>query len=602
MTQIPPSPPKTTRFVWPNPSSPNRTLLPCPNCGSFSAKPLILEIESPFGPNGHAHYQLRACPECSCRFYENQPILDYTEPDLFEQGRGSFYIQQGAGLGLFAHLLGRIPRPPGTTYWDVGCGFGFALDFAVHELGWEGEGIDPAAATAYARNLLGLKIEERHLTEQDARRTPKDVVMASETLEHMPSPGDFVRLLRAALKPGGILVLTTPNADMIPRLIEEGTASPYLSPGLHLVLQTEKSLGLLLQAAGFAHASIEPQGCGLTAYASERPFSLETDLARPRARYRAYLARRAASVPEDSDLFLGFAGRAFTEASNDGAGADAEHARAQVAPVLRRRFGIDLDNPASLPQEAESATLERMAELMPLNLPGLLYARAQERLAQGEDRAAVETQFEAAARTAKWLRRSLNEIGMDDALTSDIGWTAQAEGALCAAARGDPDVASRFAALERSGAAAARRPEFVQRALTSLLNAGRAELGRVFADAERLTEAHWADPAGKAALSTAERDALFSLAVLDTKEGGNPARARAYFARVREGLTPGADGTGLFWEAARGEILAAKLAGGRGLAALHADLLAKADGDWQKVPGDLRPDEATRAQPAPKAS
>ena len=260
---------------------------------------------------------------------------------------------------------------------------------------------------------------------------------------------------------------------------------------------------------------------------------------------------------------------------------------------MLRRFGIDLDAPATVPREAWGAGLEQMAQLVPLNLPLLLYARAQQRLAQGVTRAEVESQFAAAAETAGCLRECLRRIGMDEALTSEIGWTAQAEAALCAATRGAPDIVAQFAALTPSEAtSAARRPEFTQRALTWLVNAGHLELGQALAKAERLTAAPWADPKANTTLSPAERDALFSLAVLDTREGGNPARGRTYFARVRQGLAPKLDGTGLFWEAARGELLASKLAGGRGVPALQKELLAKAGGNWSAVPQDLRPEPA----------
>src|SRR4030095_5662242 len=54
-----------------------------------------------------------------------------------------------------------------------------------------------------------------------------DVVTAGEIVEHVENPGSMIRNLRRHLKPGGQLVLTTPNVFFGLHFAESFFASPY---------------------------------------------------------------------------------------------------------------------------------------------------------------------------------------------------------------------------------------------------------------------------------------------------------------------------------------------------------------------------------------
>ena len=540
--------------AWPRrgerPSLRARTMR-CPNCGSDAVKALALWVRWKIVTDPVRRMALLDCPACGCRFFERQKLPDYTEPSLMERGRVPFYLQQGAGVSLITSPLARIERPPGSTYLEVGCGFGFGVDFAAAARGWVARGIDPAPLAGLGRTLLGIDIAQRYLEPADAAGIAADVVMASETIEHVPSPRGFLHVLRWALRPGGILALTTPDAGQIVPATPAGTLVPMLSPGLHTVLQTEASLRALLTEAGFTHVHIAADGCSLVAYASDAPFTLTDDPATLRGRYRGYLETRATSADKGGDLFLGMAGRALCEAVSDGDMAAAAAAWALLAPVCRARFETDLDGPAPLPAEARGCPLERMAAIMPLNLAGVLYARAMLRMAQGAARADVEAQFAAASEAASVLRRALNDIAIDDLQTADLAWVARAEAVLCAADRGAPDIVARVAALSDAPdepVRGARRGAIVARALTGLVNHSHYALGEALAGAERLRDAVWPGE-----LDAARRDALFSLGVLDLYQTGQAQRAAGAFDRVLASLRGLPDGQGLpLYQAALG--------------------------------------------------
>jgi SAM-dependent methyltransferase len=226
-------------YDWPSADEP-ALALDCPNCGSIAPKHPVVTVhyETPTD-RGHDFHLFR-CQDCGCAFYSDLIPPPYDENGISRDWVTRFYLQQGAGISLLARAIGQVARPDGCTFLDVGCGFGFGLDFAIHGMGWKGEGIDPAPMARLGRARLGVPIHDRYLRDDEAELLgSRDIVLSSETLEHVPSPPAFVATLKRILRPDGILVVTTPDAAAI----EPGVSVGLLGPGVHLVLQTRESLG-----------------------------------------------------------------------------------------------------------------------------------------------------------------------------------------------------------------------------------------------------------------------------------------------------------------------------------------------------------------------
>jgi 2-polyprenyl-3-methyl-5-hydroxy-6-metoxy-1,4-benzoquinol methylase len=556
--------PPTIAFNPPGAPTPgDLATMACPNCGSGDAKTMVLTVDVQLPDNPTKRLRLLHCPACTAHFYDSQVPPDYAEPALNNRGRVPFYVQQGAGVSLITRPLAQLRRPPGTTYMEVGCGYGFGLDFALNTKGWTGIGIDPAPLAALGRDALGLPIELRYLRDDDESRGTIDVVMGSEVIEHVTSPKAFVRTLRAMLKPGGVLVLTTPNGDDIDPQTPPGIIIPLLSPSLHLVIQNQRSLRTLLEQSGFQHVAVVIDSHSLVAYASDMPLDLEEDRTTLRRALRQHLQRRAAASDQDGDPFIGFAARAFTESINDDDMDAADRAWALLVPACRTRYGLSLDAMTALPAGLDTCSLEEMARLVPLNLGSLLYARAIRRLAAGTPRPMLETQFLLAEQACAAMRRALGELAMEDGQTEDIGWTARAEALLCAAEAGTPDAAARLAELPPAPSGGlARKQQFVLRAMTNLVNAGKYPAARQFVETFGLDRLPFVD--GAEPLSEHERDALFCLAILDVEIGpdgrcvGSPVLARSRLKRVRAGSTPNSP---IWWAALRAETQAMTLLG-----------------------------------------
>lgn len=82
-----------------------------------------------------------------------------------------------------------------------------------------------------------------------------DVVTMNHVIEHLADPIGDLRRVRAWLKRGGTLVVTTPNLSGLCHRIW-GRAWQHLDPPRHLFIFTEPSLRRVFGAAGFERALV----------------------------------------------------------------------------------------------------------------------------------------------------------------------------------------------------------------------------------------------------------------------------------------------------------------------------------------------------------
>jgi 2-polyprenyl-6-hydroxyphenyl methylase/3-demethylubiquinone-9 3-methyltransferase len=102
----------------------------------------------------------------------------------------------------------------GKSALDVGCGAGLLAE-PLARLGATVTGIDAAPEViAVAREHAagqGLQIDYRVGDVQQLVGT-FDLVTSMEVIEHVADPGAFLKALAARLAPGGLLIMSTPNA------------------------------------------------------------------------------------------------------------------------------------------------------------------------------------------------------------------------------------------------------------------------------------------------------------------------------------------------------------------------------------------------------
>lgn len=132
---------------------------------------------------------------------------------------------------------------------DVGCGSGDFLA-TMRGLGWDVHGVEPdSTAATIARERHNLKVFDGTLHAAEFPDDAFDAVTLSHVIEHVHDVDDLLAECRRVLKPGGRLVVLTPNVESLGhRLL--GDSWRGLEPPRHLHIFSSRSLANCIQRAG----------------------------------------------------------------------------------------------------------------------------------------------------------------------------------------------------------------------------------------------------------------------------------------------------------------------------------------------------------------
>jgi len=175
--------------------------------------------------------------------YEEENQLVFRDLELLALGDLGFEAATGP-LFARAHEEGRKPR-----VLDVGCATG-ALLAAFRDVGWEPQGVEISVAQArYGEDRFRLHIFAGSLEAAAFPDAAFDLVHASHLIEHLGDPAAFLDEVARVLAPGGLLALTTPNADGFQaKLFGSGWRSAIYD---HLYLFSLRTLTALLESRSF---------------------------------------------------------------------------------------------------------------------------------------------------------------------------------------------------------------------------------------------------------------------------------------------------------------------------------------------------------------
>ncbi|MBK8576149.1 MAG: class I SAM-dependent methyltransferase [Elusimicrobia bacterium] len=132
-------------------------------------------------------------------------------------------------------LVSRLERegvPRGARILDYGCGSGTLVEY-LRQAGYDAKGYDPHVPDHSTDTLL---------------HTTYDVVVSVDVLEHEEDPADALRRLTTLVRPGGWVLLSTPNATGIDLKRPDYFALAIHAPYHRHILSPEALLRLAAQA------------------------------------------------------------------------------------------------------------------------------------------------------------------------------------------------------------------------------------------------------------------------------------------------------------------------------------------------------------------
>ena len=171
------------------------------------------------------------------------------------------------------HKHDLIDRHKGMTIVEAGCGAGYLLESL--------ESAFPASlivAGDYSEELIRYsqnKVQRALLIQFDATALPlkndvADLLFSLQVIEHLSAPNYFLQECARVLRPGGILVISTPNpASVCAKILKESWQGFKTD---HISLRSPHAWRAAITRAGFA--IVEDGTTGLTGFPVLRIFPL----------------------------------------------------------------------------------------------------------------------------------------------------------------------------------------------------------------------------------------------------------------------------------------------------------------------------------------
>lgn len=207
-----------------------------------------------FSPEHSRTFRVVRCRACTHLFCAPLPdAIAAQYHDVVDEE----YLRHAESRRLAAQaVIARVAKRGGRgRLLDVGCATGDFLS-AARAAGFDAEGLELSSWSCTLARGRGFTVHQKTLAEF-ARACPAryDVVSLIGVIEHLPEPRAEMDHLAALVKPGGMIVVWTGDADAwLPRLL--GRRWWYWQ-GQHIQYFTHASLTRLARASGFEPLATE---------------------------------------------------------------------------------------------------------------------------------------------------------------------------------------------------------------------------------------------------------------------------------------------------------------------------------------------------------
>lgn len=167
--------------------------------------------------------------------------------------------RQAVARQRLSRIAGLLKRSPGDIHVvDVGCSRGQFVAAAI-AAGYKAEGVEPAPRIAEAARAAGVPVHTGLLEEQHFADNSFDALTLFEVIEHLRTPLPLLAECRRVLKPGGILLVSTANAESW-TAAAMGARWDYFDmqkDGGHISFYNPRSMAKIAAAGGFEVARLD---------------------------------------------------------------------------------------------------------------------------------------------------------------------------------------------------------------------------------------------------------------------------------------------------------------------------------------------------------
>ena len=236
---------------------------------------VVYDLRTATGPDAVPGlvYRCRACPMWFKDLGEGGAIPTAYTGEHGDDPVAVTYLEGDAARTIFREALAPLAPAGGTArrLLDIGAAQGVLLEEAAR-LGFDAEGIDHCAENVRDACARGRRVRlaaAETLEDRDAF----DVVTLMDIIEHVTDPLGVLAACHRALRPGGTLVVYTPNhralivslARLLHRVGMHHPVTEFFGRN-HVSFFDDRSLPLALERAGFRVRALE-----LSSYDPARP-------------------------------------------------------------------------------------------------------------------------------------------------------------------------------------------------------------------------------------------------------------------------------------------------------------------------------------------
>lgn len=328
----------------------NQLNFKCRCCGTF-----VQEKENYSLPSAEILFEYSRCFLCnSLTVINSNENFGYDE--VMTNVGIEHYIEIGAGIDSMVELLDPLVKlgfnDSSHSYLELGCGFGFLIDYANHVGFGKSLGVEDANYGKAGAEILGFNLQS--LSDFEKHSDKFDVVLASEVIEHVDDPFSFLKSMRERLNDNGVVVVTTPNANFVSLknvVSNDSLTLAALSPGFHTCLFSATALEKLFLDSGFNNVRIFEKNERLVVYASPNAtYAFDSGTSDfSKESYLNYLGKLSLST--NSSVRVGAHLRTFKELVNRGA---VDLKAAESYNYLQEDLGEDFLKLRSLPYTEKS--------------------------------------------------------------------------------------------------------------------------------------------------------------------------------------------------------------------------------------------------------